>query len=154
MNLKRGLKQLWWEPERNYFGVWEMAMQDRLKKVIEGTFWNKKNVLYLDWWDGNMSIFIYQTHQNVCLKWIWFCVCKLDLIKMKLCYRILGPENIGISLIAWSCLKFIPGRNKLTWVKKCWCLNAEFLFIIVMVAEGKHTQRNGRDMRWICSPRA
>ena len=58
-----------------------MAMQDRLKRVIEGTFWNKKNVLYLDWWDGNMSIFIYQTHQNVCLKWIWFCVCKLDLNK-------------------------------------------------------------------------
>lgn len=30
-------------------------MQDQLEKVTERTFWDKKNVLYLDWWDGNRA---------------------------------------------------------------------------------------------------
>lgn len=34
---------------------WGVAMQDQLEKVTERTFWDKKNVLYLDWWDGNRA---------------------------------------------------------------------------------------------------
>lgn len=40
---------------------------DCLEKVTDETL-GMKNVLYLDWWDGNMGIFIYQIYQSLHLK--------------------------------------------------------------------------------------
>lgn len=58
--------------EKDSFGVLGVVRQsmDWLEKVTKGTFWDERNVLCFEWWDGNVGIVIYQTHQSVHLKWV------------------------------------------------------------------------------------